>query len=368
MSGRAIDGIRQGMTVDIAQIPGMEFIIDLLAIAPDRFQAGKEFIDLLYPIYSDRVPETTQWAQAFIEATRRLDNIVQLAPEGQKALLDLERRLTDVQKPIEISDLQDAYQYIIQPKIKQLAPYVGAAMPDRVKIFSDRVTDKDITEFQLFSGAILGNPYYKSDKDDDIIRKVNDFETLEYRDAGTDFNLPFPPLLRPGRNVDVIIAFDSSPDIETLVKALENGCKYAERNNHTRFPYEECLEIFEDDSKKNGLVTTPFTVLGLDESGNAKDDKQIVIFIPLKKLDLNKIDIKQVTVDLHKLGYSNEDLAALQKDYARFANYNPHNTYTITTNFLYEEKQVDELADFARLLGHIATPAIFKAIESKLKR
>ncbi|KAM7202857.1 Acyl transferase/acyl hydrolase/lysophospholipase [Rhypophila sp. PSN 637] len=45
--------------------------------------------------------------------------------------------------------------------------------------------------------------------------RLYDSEYLELMDAGMSNNLPIYPLLRPGRDVDVIIAFDASADIKT---------------------------------------------------------------------------------------------------------------------------------------------------------
>ena len=44
---------------------------------------------------------------------------------------------------------------------------------------------------------------------------IYDKEYLELMDAGMSNNLPIYPLLRPGRDVDVLIAFDASADIKT---------------------------------------------------------------------------------------------------------------------------------------------------------
>ena len=40
-------------------------------------------------------------------------------------------------------------------------------------------------------------------------------ENLQLMDAGMSNNLPIYPLLRPGRNVDILIAFDASADVKT---------------------------------------------------------------------------------------------------------------------------------------------------------
>ncbi|KAF2014150.1 FabD/lysophospholipase-like protein [Aaosphaeria arxii CBS 175.79] len=52
---------------------------------------------------------------------------------------------------------------------------------------------------------------------------VFDAPNLELMDAGMSNNLPIYPLLRPGRNVDILIAFDASADVKT-----DNWLKVAE--------------------------------------------------------------------------------------------------------------------------------------------
>ncbi|KAM7206837.1 Acyl transferase/acyl hydrolase/lysophospholipase [Naviculisporaceae sp. PSN 640] len=48
-----------------------------------------------------------------------------------------------------------------------------------------------------------------------VPERIYDSEYLELMDAGMSNNLPIYPLLRPGRDVEVIIAFDASADIKT---------------------------------------------------------------------------------------------------------------------------------------------------------
>ncbi|KAL2153208.1 hypothetical protein VTH82DRAFT_4363 [Thermothelomyces myriococcoides] len=48
-----------------------------------------------------------------------------------------------------------------------------------------------------------------------VPKSVYDNEYIQLMDAGMSNNLPIYPLLRPGRDVDIIIAFDASADIKT---------------------------------------------------------------------------------------------------------------------------------------------------------
>ncbi|KAF9210820.1 hypothetical protein BGZ59_008896 [Podila verticillata] len=60
-------------------------------------------------------------------------------------------------------------------------------------------------------------------------------KNLYLNDAGMDNNLPLYPLLRPGRDVDVILAFDSSADIES-VPWFEKTDEYVKRRGIERWP------------------------------------------------------------------------------------------------------------------------------------
>ncbi|KAG5982412.1 hypothetical protein E4U55_001919 [Claviceps digitariae] len=46
-------------------------------------------------------------------------------------------------------------------------------------------------------------------------RSIYEQEHIQVMDAGMSNNLPIYPLLRPGRNVDILVAFDASADIQT---------------------------------------------------------------------------------------------------------------------------------------------------------
>ncbi|KAG0177885.1 hypothetical protein DFQ28_005226 [Apophysomyces sp. BC1034] len=67
------------------------------------------------------------------------------------------------------------------------------------------------------SPASYPNPFYKMAKKngDQLTKKLVDSKELCLMDAGMDNNIPFYPLLRQGRDVDVIIAIDLSADIQT---------------------------------------------------------------------------------------------------------------------------------------------------------
>lgn len=78
-------------------------------------------------------------------------------------------------------------------------------------------------------------------------------------DAGIDFNVPFPPLMRAGRQVDLIIVYDSSGEIKGA-KELKSAELYARRKG-LKFPKidyatvdKNIVSIFKDEDPKTPMV------------------------------------------------------------------------------------------------------------------
>lgn len=115
--------------------------------------------------------------------------------------------------------------------------------------------------------------------------KGNDIENMILMDAGIDFNLPFPPLLRPERNLDVIIVLDNSVDVKGAPELI-GAQNYASRNL-LKFPLINTISI-----ENNSL-----SVFGLDNV-----DAPVVIYMPrinsIKNLnDAQVADLKNLVED-----------------------------------------------------------------------
>ncbi len=83
---------------------------------------------------------------------------------------------------------------------------------------------------------------------------LNNVEKLTLVDAGLDFNLPFPPLLRAERPVDIIIVMDASKTVYDGAPDLRSAEKWA-RKNGVKFPkidYEKAskniFSVFKDEN------------------------------------------------------------------------------------------------------------------------
>ncbi|KAF9979840.1 hypothetical protein BGZ65_005931, partial [Modicella reniformis] len=85
------------------------------------------------------------------------------------------------------------------------------------------------------SPSCFPNPLYKLPNPVPEAETFSNRKNIYLNDAGMDNNLPFYPLLRPGRDVDVVVAFDSSADIES-VPWFEKADEYVQRRGIERWP------------------------------------------------------------------------------------------------------------------------------------
>ncbi|RKF55779.1 Cytosolic phospholipase A2 zeta [Erysiphe neolycopersici] len=102
------------------------------------------------------------------------------------------------------------YYREIRPLFKSLA---GFASLD--EIIEGR--NEDLSKFHPIDPAHIPNFVYKMDDKllETATHEISNLKNLQLMDAGMSNNLPVYPLLRPGRDVEILIAFDSSADIKT---------------------------------------------------------------------------------------------------------------------------------------------------------
>jgi cytosolic phospholipase A2 len=106
----------------------------------------------------------------------------------------------------------------------QLPELLAAALKNCLKL----ILDSFIGEVRLFP-SMLANFTYLFE-----LSPIKDEKSIALVDAGIDFNLPFPPLLRAARNVDIIIVYDASSSL-VGVPELKRAALYAKRNG-IKFP------------------------------------------------------------------------------------------------------------------------------------
>ena len=77
--------------------------------------------------------------------------------------------------------------------------------------------NEDLSKVHPIDPATLPNPVYRMEGKvpKTVPKHVVESEYIQLMDAGMSNNLPLYPFLRPGRNVEIIVAFDASADIRT---------------------------------------------------------------------------------------------------------------------------------------------------------
>ncbi|KAL1920776.1 uncharacterized protein VTP21DRAFT_11411 [Calcarisporiella thermophila] len=114
---------------------------------------------------------------------------------------------------------------------------------------------KEMGKYHPISPACFPNPFYHVPLSSTTPESVSLSPNLCLMDAGVDNNLPFYPLLREGRDVDVIVALDSSNDI-TNTPWFERAEGYALRRGikgwpvGAGWPKEEVKDALESEEKR----------------------------------------------------------------------------------------------------------------------
>jgi hypothetical protein len=380
MSGRVIDGIKQGMIGEDIEIPPLisglnQGIKDVLNAEQAISQLAPKLLWMAQfqqkgPLAGPDQKKTLELIQGALD---QLENAKSKAGiwfrdtlGGQKQLEEAKIKLAalsekiSANQPLTMEDIWQAYKPI-QPLFKKLKSFE----PDRVNFLSERLVSADkAEELQFFTGGVLGNPYFGLDIDPNeaVAGKISDFPTIELRDGGTAFNIPFPILMKEGRAVDIIIAFDALGSAAEVGTALKRACEYARDYNHDHFPYKKCLRDFSDPNFLYAMAEDPYSVIS-DDSDNSK---QIVIYVPLKALSEST---KEKILNKKTIMASSWFDALSIEEQNNILNYDPHkNDYTATMNMVYKEDQVDALANFSRLLGDLAAAEMKRIFEEKLKQ
>ncbi|KAF2635561.1 FabD/lysophospholipase-like protein [Massarina eburnea CBS 473.64] len=102
------------------------------------------------------------------------------------------------------------YYKEIRPAVRGLVGFAGLD-----SVISER--DNDLRKVHPINPAVIPN-YALGMRDrlpPTVPESIYESRNFQLMDAGMSNNLPIYPLLRPGRNVDILIAFDASADVKT---------------------------------------------------------------------------------------------------------------------------------------------------------
>ena len=137
--------------------------------------------------------------------------------------------LPELRIPLYLGIWGSAFCATLSHYYKEIRPILRAAGLDKLDtLLSGK--DDDLVKVHPIDPAVIPN-FALGLKDrlpDTVPESVHEADHLQLMDAGMSNNLPIYPLLRPGRDVDVIIAFDASADVKTdnWVKVADGYARY----------------------------------------------------------------------------------------------------------------------------------------------
>jgi cytosolic phospholipase A2 len=135
---------------------------------------------------------------------------------GRNQLLDSGIGLPEIRIPLMLGIWGSAFCATLSHYYKEIRPVVtGLAGFDGLDALLEEKND-DLVKIHPIDPATIPNFVYgmKGLLPSSCPESVFKTDHLQLMDAGMSNNLPIYPLLRPGRDVDVIIAFDASADIQ----------------------------------------------------------------------------------------------------------------------------------------------------------
>lgn len=135
---------------------------------------------------------------------------------GRSKKLDSGTALPEIRVPLLLGIYASAFCATLSHYYKEIKPLLigltGFASLDEMV----EGRNEDLVKLHPIDPASVPN-YAKGMKDrlpKSCPKSINEAKSIQLMDAGMSNNLPIYPLLRPGRGVDIIIAFDASADIK----------------------------------------------------------------------------------------------------------------------------------------------------------
>ncbi|GJJ76949.1 cytosolic phospholipase A2 [Entomortierella parvispora] len=143
-------------------------------------------------------------------------------------------RLPETNLAILLGTFGSAFTATLADYYKEVRPLLNKAMSDSMDSYIKAYLD-GMKLIHPLSPSCFPNPIYKLPNPEPEAELFSQRKNIYLNDAGMDNNLPLYPLLRPGRKIDVILAFDSSADIES-VPWFEKTDEYVKRRGIKRWP------------------------------------------------------------------------------------------------------------------------------------
>ncbi|KAK3818065.1 MAG: acyl transferase/acyl hydrolase/lysophospholipase [Linnemannia elongata] len=165
--------------------------------------------------------ETSAWIPTWSFGRRFVEGkSVEKVPETNLAIL--------------LGTFGSAFTATLADYYNEVRPLLNKAMSDSMDTYIKEYLD-GMSLIHPLSPSCFPNPIYKLPNPEPEAEAFSQRKNIYLNDAGMDNNLPLYPLLRPGRKIDVILAFDSSADIES-VPWFEKADEYVKRRGIERWP------------------------------------------------------------------------------------------------------------------------------------
>lgn len=260
--------------------------------------------------------------------------------------------------------------------VKHFYQEIRFFLPTSVIEFTDETIgryEKALSTIHPISPAIYANPFYHihNRKLTKKSTSIVDSQNILLMDAGVDNNIPFYPLLRKDREVDVIIAIDLSADIQTAPH-FDRAEGYVKRRKISGWPLnmgwkkknisdtiedmdeKTMKEIEKEDKKKCKEENIPMEEKENDNNINNDSTKSIENY-KKQKYSLGPCTIFPATSVTKFQGNDNDRLITLI--YFPFIcnekydpDFDPQTAeYCGTANFVYDSEQVDKVTKLAEI-------------------
>ncbi|KAF9579011.1 hypothetical protein BGW38_004915 [Lunasporangiospora selenospora] len=143
-------------------------------------------------------------------------------------------RIPETNLAILMGTFGSAFTATLSDYYNEVRPLLHSSLVESMDSYIEEYLE-GMSRIHPLSPSCFPNPIYKLPDPEPEAEMFSHQKNIYLNDAGMDNNLPLYPLLRPGRNVDVILAFDSSADIET-VPWFEKTDEYVKRRGVERWP------------------------------------------------------------------------------------------------------------------------------------
>jgi phospholipase A2 len=137
--------------------------------------------------------------------------------DGQDVPLDHGFHLPEIRTPLLMGIFGSAFCATLSHYYKEIRPLVRSI--SGLATIDDMINQRDdeMAKIHPIDPAIIPNYAYQmyGKLPPTATRSIYENEHMQLMDAGMSNNLPIYPLLRPGRDVDILVSFDASADIRT---------------------------------------------------------------------------------------------------------------------------------------------------------